>query len=73
MIHAPVYNFYSQMASDFAVHSTRFGNYWEDPSIYRELSPHYYAENFKTPALIIHGQLDYRVPVGQAFELFRTL
>ncbi len=73
LIHAPVYNFYSQMASDFAVHSTRFGNYWEDPSIYRELSPHYYAEYFKTPALIIHGQLDYRVPVGQAFELFRTL
>ena len=73
LIHAPVYNFYSQMASDFAVHSTRFGNYWEDPSIYRELSPHYYAENFNTPALIIHGQLDYRVPVGQAFELFRTL
>lgn len=31
------------------------------------------AENFNTPALIIHGQLDYRVPVGQAFELFRTL
>ncbi|MFO7922813.1 MAG: S9 family peptidase [Bacteroidales bacterium] len=73
LIHAPVYNFYSQMASDFAVHSTRFGNYWEDPSIYRELSPHYYAGNFNTPALIIHGHLDYRVPVGQAFELFRTL
>ncbi|TVR73558.1 MAG: S9 family peptidase [Marinilabiliales bacterium] len=73
VIHAPVYNFYSQMASDFAVHSTRFGNYWEDPSLYSELSPHYYAENFNTPALIIHGQLDYRVPVGQAFELFRTL
>ncbi len=73
VIHAPVYNFYSQMASDFAVHSTRFGDYWEDPSIYRELSPHYFAKNFDTPALIIHGQLDYRVPVGQAFELFRTL
>ena len=73
LIHAPVYNFYSQMASDFAVHSTRFGDYWEDPEIYRNLSPHYYAENFDTPALIIHGQQDLRVPVGQAFELFRTL
>ncbi len=73
LIHAPVYNMYSQMAADFAVHSVRFGNYWYDPSIYQEISPHYYAENFDTPALIIHGQLDYRVPVGQAFELFRTL
>ncbi len=73
VIHAPVYNFYSQMASDFAVHTTRYGDYWEDPAIYRELSPHYYAGDFDTPSLIIHGQLDYRVPVGQAFELFRTL
>ncbi len=73
LIHAPVYNMYSQMAADFAVHSTRFGSFWEAPEIYRDISPHYYAGNFDTPALIVHGQLDYRVPVGQAFELFRTL
>jgi dipeptidyl aminopeptidase/acylaminoacyl peptidase len=73
VFHAPVYNMYSQLAADFAVHSERFGDYWEDPSIYEEISPHYFAEDFSTPALIIHGQLDYRVPVGQAFELFRTL
>ncbi len=73
LIHAPVYNMYSQMAADFAVHATRFGNFWEEPEIYREISPHYYASQFDTPALIIHGQQDLRVPVGQAFELFRTL
>lgn len=73
LIHAPVYNMYSQMAADFAVHGTRFGQFWENPEIYKEISPHYYAENFDTPALIIHGQNDLRVPVGQAFELFRTL
>jgi len=73
MIHAPVYNMYSQMAADFAVHSTRFGDFWDAPEIYQEISPHYYAGEFDTPALIIHGQNDLRVPVGQAFELFRTL
>ena len=73
VIHAPVYNMYSQMAADFAVHSTRFGSFWEEPEIYRAISPHYFAGDFDTPALILHGQLDYRVPVGQAFELFRTL
>lgn len=73
VIHAPVYNMYSQMAADFAVHSVRFGDYWEVPEIYESISPHYFAEDFSTPALIIHGQKDYRVPVGQAFELFRTL
>jgi dipeptidyl aminopeptidase/acylaminoacyl peptidase len=72
VIHAAVYNMYSQMASDFAVHSSRFGDFWEH-DIYNEISPHYYAGTFNTPALIIHGQLDYRVPVGQAFEIFRTL
>jgi dipeptidyl aminopeptidase/acylaminoacyl peptidase len=73
LIHAAVYNMYSQMSSDFAVHSTRFGYYWEKPEIYQSISPHYFAGNFNTPTLIIHGQLDYRVPVGQGFELFRTL
>ena len=73
VIHAPVYNMYSQMAADFVVHSERFGYFWEDPSIYKAISPHYFAGDFHTPALIIHGQLDYRVPVGQAFELFRKL
>ncbi|GIU38573.1 peptidase S9 [Shewanella colwelliana] len=73
LIHAAVYNMYSQMAADFAVHSTRFGNYWEKPEIYQSISPHYGAANFNTPTLVIHGQLDYRVPVGQGFELFRTL
>jgi dipeptidyl aminopeptidase/acylaminoacyl peptidase len=63
---------YSQMASDFAVHSTRFGDFWEH-DIYDNISPHYLAGDFHTPALIIHGQLDYRVPVGQSFEIFRTL
>jgi len=73
VIHAPVYNMYSQMSADFAVHSVRFGGYWEDPSIYQSISPHYLAKDFQTPALISHGQLDYRVPVGQGFEIFRTL
>lgn len=72
LIHAPVYNMYSQMSADFAVHAERFGHYW-DNDIYREISPHYYAENFNTPALLSHGLTDLRVPVGQSFELFRTL
>jgi dipeptidyl aminopeptidase/acylaminoacyl peptidase len=72
VIHAPVYNMYSMLAGDFGVHTERFGDYWTN-EIYRQISPHYFAEHFRTPALIIHGQLDYRVPVGQAFELFRTL
>ena len=32
-----------------------------------------FAEKFKTPTLVVHGQLDYRLDVSQGFELFTTL
>jgi dipeptidyl aminopeptidase/acylaminoacyl peptidase len=73
VIHAAVYDLYAQSSADFAVHDERFGPYWEKPDMYQSISPHYFASEFETPSLIIHGQLDLRVPVGQAFELFRTL
>ncbi len=73
VIHAAVYDLYSQNSADFAVHEQRFGPYWEREEQVREISPHYAAGDFRTPSLIIHGQNDLRVPVGQAFELFRAL
>ena len=41
--------------------------------LYRKFSPHEYAANFKTPTLVVHGQLDYRLDVSQGFDLFTTL
>ena len=73
VIHAAVYDMYAQTSADFAVHDERFGPYWENPDIYSTISPHLYAANFETPSLVIHGQKDLRVPVGQGFELFRAL
>jgi dipeptidyl aminopeptidase/acylaminoacyl peptidase len=73
VIHAAVYDMYAQTSADFAVHDQRFGPYWEKPEIYETISPHFLAANFDTPSLVIHGQNDLRVPVGQAFSLFRAL
>lgn len=73
VIHAAVYDLYANSAGDFGVHTQRFGPYWEVPAIYQAISPHLRAAEFDTPSLILHGQNDLRVPVGQAFELFRTL
>ena len=73
VIHAAVYDMYAQTSADFAVHDQRFGPYWENPEIYNHISPHLYAADFDTPSLVIHGQNDLRVPVGQAFSLFRAL
>lgn len=49
------------------------GTPWTNRALYQKWSPHYYVQNFKTPMLVVHGALDYRVPEGQAFELFTSL
>jgi dipeptidyl aminopeptidase/acylaminoacyl peptidase len=36
-------------------------------------SPHRFAENLKTPTLVITNELDYRVPVDQGLQLFTAL
>jgi dipeptidyl aminopeptidase/acylaminoacyl peptidase len=36
-------------------------------------SPHLYANNIKTPTLIITNELDYRVPVDQGLQMFTVL
>lgn len=46
---------------------------WEARAKYQKHSPHLLAANFKTPMLIIHNDLDFRVPVSQGIELFTTL
>jgi dipeptidyl aminopeptidase/acylaminoacyl peptidase len=40
---------------------------------YRKWAPMLSAKNFKTPTLVVHGQLDYRLDVSEAYQLFTTL
>jgi dipeptidyl aminopeptidase/acylaminoacyl peptidase len=49
------------------------GTPWSNPESYARWSPQSFAKNFKTPMLVIHGELDYRVPIGEGFQLFTTL
>ena len=46
---------------------------WQNRAAYEKWSPHTYAQHFKTPTLVTHGEIDYRVPVGEAYQLFTTL
>jgi dipeptidyl aminopeptidase/acylaminoacyl peptidase len=46
---------------------------WENPELYEKFSPSNYVENWKTPTLVIHGTLDYRVPDGQGLAAFTAL
>ena len=49
------------------------GTPWESRELYKKWSPHNFVQNFKTPMLVIHGENDFRVPIGQAMELFTSL
>ncbi len=49
------------------------GTPWTNRALYRKWSPSEYAAQFKTPTLVVHGQLDYRVDVSEGFQLFTTL
>ncbi|HXL24323.1 MAG TPA: S9 family peptidase [Chthoniobacterales bacterium] len=46
---------------------------WKNREKYRRCSPHLFADKFKTPTLVIHGQNDYRLDVSEGFQLFTTL
>jgi dipeptidyl aminopeptidase/acylaminoacyl peptidase len=49
------------------------GTPWDNPKLYEQWSPSSFVKNFKTPMLVVHSELDYRVPVAQGFQLFTAL
>lgn len=46
---------------------------WQNPDLYRELSPLAYAQDIALPLLLIHGELDQVCPIGQSEQLYSTL
>jgi dipeptidyl aminopeptidase/acylaminoacyl peptidase len=74
--HAGVYNLISMYGATEELWFTDWefkGAPWDNPELYTKWSPHLRAKNFKTPTLVVHGELDYRVPVGEGLQLFTTL
>jgi dipeptidyl aminopeptidase/acylaminoacyl peptidase len=50
-----------------------FGDPVAEPGRYVGNSPHRHADAIATPVLIIHGDKDYRVPVGEALRMYWDL
>jgi dipeptidyl aminopeptidase/acylaminoacyl peptidase len=50
-----------------------FGDPLQKQERYLENSPHLRAEGVRTPMLVIHGDKDYRVPIGEALRLWYDL
>ena len=49
------------------------GTPWDKPDEYQKWSPSSYAKEFHTPTLVVHGELDFRVPYEQGLELYTAL
>ena len=49
------------------------GTPWDKPEDYARWSPSRYVKDFHTPTLVIHGELDFRVPYTQGLQLFTAL
>ncbi|MFK8103249.1 MAG: prolyl oligopeptidase family serine peptidase [Saprospiraceae bacterium] len=50
------------------------GPYWGNtpPDSYAKHSPHRYVRNWDTPILVIHGEKDFRVPIGEGMQAFQA-
>ncbi|MEO5510057.1 MAG: S9 family peptidase [Longimicrobiales bacterium] len=49
------------------------GTPWENPAGYEKWNPAANAKNMSTPLLVVHGGLDYRVPLEQGLAAFTTM
>ena len=45
----------------------------ESPELYERNSPHLHAGSITTPMLVVHGDKDYRVPIGEGLHLVADL
>ncbi len=73
--HAGCYDWVSMMATDgYHFFADELGAFhWDNPARVMKQSPHHYVKHAKTPTLVIHGELDYRVPATQALQYYDTL
>jgi dipeptidyl aminopeptidase/acylaminoacyl peptidase len=75
--HAGVFNFESMYGATEELFFVNFdigGPFWEEPRPRSyDFSPHTFAQNWDTPMLVIHGELDFRVPIAEGMQAFTAL
>lgn len=73
--HAGCYDWVAMMGADSSYWLGReLGAFhWEDEQRVLRQSPHHVAGAMRTPTLVIHGELDYRVPYYQGLAYYNTL
>jgi dipeptidyl aminopeptidase/acylaminoacyl peptidase len=73
--HAGCYDWVSMMATDgYRFFAKELGAFhWDDEALVMRQSPHHYVKNARTPTLVVHGELDYRVPATQGLQYYNSL
>ncbi|KNZ33496.1 MAG: peptidase S9 [Methylibium sp. NZG] len=73
--HAGCFDWTAMFADDaYTWHAKEVGAwYWNDRAKVDAQSPHAFAKAMRTPTLVMHGALDYRVPDAQGLAYYNTL
>ncbi|HUL95137.1 MAG TPA: S9 family peptidase [Usitatibacter sp.] len=73
--HAGCFDWVGMFADDaYYWHPRELGAYyWDNPKRVAAQNPLTFARRMKTPTIVIHGLLDYRVPDSQGLAYFNTL
>ncbi|KAI1003572.1 Dipeptidyl-peptidase 5 [Podosphaera aphanis] len=73
--HDGVFSTLNQVASDelFFPHHDFDGTLWENRKNYEAWDPARFLHNWATPHLIIHNELDYRLPISEGLATFNVL
>ncbi|KAI9934482.1 hypothetical protein ASPWEDRAFT_175211 [Aspergillus wentii DTO 134E9] len=73
--HDGVFSMTGQLASEeqyFPIHDLG-GPIWKVPENWAQWDPSRFTENWQTPHLIIHNELDYRLTIGEGLSAFNVL
>jgi dipeptidyl aminopeptidase/acylaminoacyl peptidase len=73
--HAGCFDWQAMFSDDaYTWHAKELGAwYWEDPAKVASQSPSAFVAAMKTPTLVVHGALDFRVPDQQGLAYYNTL
>jgi dipeptidyl aminopeptidase/acylaminoacyl peptidase len=73
--HDGVFDLLGQFGSDWTFGRQRAygGNPWDDLDAVLRYSPAHHMKDYVTPTLVVHGERDYRVPVGNGLEVYGML
>ncbi|KAJ5097615.1 hypothetical protein N7456_008336 [Penicillium angulare] len=73
--HDGVFNVESLLSSEelyFPLHDLQ-GPLWKKPENWAQWNPARFLQNWQTPHLIIHNELDYRLPISEGLAAFNVL